>query len=281
MNMKTNMKKLSMMVVLFLTAWLQSADAQSLESRMRSFFSYHDNQAYKFVSFLAHPTYIFRSGYCEVSGDNIYITVRSANNYTRIKLHKNGTRFDNLEVIDESTLFPAFSLSNLGKDIVLDFWRSFDTKTLKWIENNFGSLNNLSCERICLAALSGLLWEYPYSNSTSSSSSSSTSSRSSSNSSSRSSANASNRDRDYYYETVLSRRKLTESDLSGKTKDELSIMRNRIYAHYGYRFRRDDLFNYFRLYSWYDPYTSDPAPLWNRFSNIERYNIDFIKKHEQ
>jgi hypothetical protein len=89
------------------------------------------------------------------------------------------------------------------------------------------------------------------------------------------------RDRDVFYETVLSRRRLNENDMYGKSKEELSIMRNRIYAHYGYRFRRDDLFNYFKIYSWYDPFTSDPGPLWNRFSDIEQYNIEFIKRHER
>ena len=289
-------KRIGVYIILCIVSF-QTVNAQSLESNMRSFFSYHDNQAYKLVGFLAHPSNSFRYGYCEVSGDNIYITVTSKNNYTKMRIHKNGKRFDNLEVLDENDFFPAFSVSNFGKDILLDFWRSFDTSTLRFIENYFGNLNHLSCEQMCLAALTGLLWEYPYSASSSSSSSysssssqasssssqssSSYSSSSSSRSSSSSNSNASNRDRDFYYENVLSRRKLTENDLYGKTKDELSIMRNRIYAHYGYRFRRDDLFNYFKIYSWYNPYTSDPAPLWNRFSDIEQYNIEFIKRHER
>lgn len=282
----------SVLVVLLCTmCCLHSAKAQSLESIIRSFFSYHDNQAYKLVGFLAHPSNSFRSGYCEVYGDNIYITVYSSSNYSKFKIHKNGSKFDKIVVIDEDDFIPAFSVANMGKDIAIDFWRSFDTATLRHIENFFGRLNNLSCEEMCLAALTGLLWEYPYSTSvssspsTSTSSSSRSSSSSSSSSSSRTSANSSSnvysRDRDVFYETVLSRRRLNENDLYGKSKEELSIMRNRIYAHYGYRFRRDDLFNYFKIYSWYDPFTSDPGPLWNRFSIIEQYNIEFIKKHEQ
>ena len=262
-------------VLVIVTFMLSCLVAQAQVTNLSSFFSYHDNQAYKLISFLAHPTNSFRSGYCEVSGEYIFLTINSTRNYTRMKIHRNGSRFDRLEFVDEDDFPPAFSVTNLGKDIAIDFWRSFDTKTLQYIENSFGRLNNLSCEQMCLAALTGLMWEYPYSISTISSSSSS------SHSSSNSSSNISSRDRDFFYETVLSSRKLTESDLFGKSKEELSIMRNRIYAHHGYRFKRDDLFNYFRIYSWYNPFTSDPAPLWNRFSETERYNIEFIKNHER
>lgn len=82
------------------------------------------------------------------------------------------------------------------------------------------------------------------------------------------------------YESVLSERKLSYSDLSNKTTKELEIMRNSIYARYGYRFKRDDLFNHFSQYSWYNPTTSDMSTVYNSMSDIEKYNIDFIKKHE-
>lgn len=82
------------------------------------------------------------------------------------------------------------------------------------------------------------------------------------------------------YDSVLSDRKLTESDLNGKTINELEVMRNSIYARYGYRFKRDDLFNHFSQYSWYNPTTSDITAVYNMTSDIEKYNIDFIKRHE-
>ena len=85
---------------------------------------------------------------------------------------------------------------------------------------------------------------------------------------------------DIGYESVLSERKLSESDLYYRTKKELEIMRNSIYARYGYRFKRDDLFNHFSQYSWYNPTTSDMLAVYNSMSDIERYNVDFIKKHE-
>lgn len=82
------------------------------------------------------------------------------------------------------------------------------------------------------------------------------------------------------YNTVLSKRKLSASDLDGKTKKELEIMRNSIYARYGYKFKREDLLNYFSQYSWYNPSTSDMASVYNQMSSIEKYNVEFIKKHE-
>ena len=82
------------------------------------------------------------------------------------------------------------------------------------------------------------------------------------------------------YESILSTRKLIESDLSSKNKKELEIMRNSIYARYGYKFKRNDLFNHFSQFSWYNPTTSDMSTVYNSMSDIEKYNIDFIKKHE-
>ena len=87
-------------------------------------------------------------------------------------------------------------------------------------------------------------------------------------------------DSDEGYNYILSSRKLTNDDLRGLTKKELEIMRNSIYARYGYRFKRDDLFNYFSQFSWYTPTTSDMALLYGQMSSIEKYNVEFIKKHE-
>ena len=82
------------------------------------------------------------------------------------------------------------------------------------------------------------------------------------------------------YEEVLSERKLVESDLEGKTKKDLEILRNSIYAKYGYKFKREDLLNYFSQFSWYNPITRDMSEVYNSMSDVEKYNIDFIKKHE-
>ena len=82
------------------------------------------------------------------------------------------------------------------------------------------------------------------------------------------------------YAEVLSERKLVDSDLDGKTKKDLEILRNSIYAKYGYKFKREDLLNYFSQFSWYNPTTRDMAEVYNSMSDVEKYNIDFIKKHE-
>lgn len=82
------------------------------------------------------------------------------------------------------------------------------------------------------------------------------------------------------YDSILSDRKLSDSDLNGKTKKELEIMRNSIYARYGYKFKREDLLNYFSQFSWYSPTTNDMAAIYNLMSDIEKYNIEFIKKYE-
>ncbi|MBO4431335.1 MAG: YARHG domain-containing protein [Bacteroidaceae bacterium] len=82
------------------------------------------------------------------------------------------------------------------------------------------------------------------------------------------------------YETMLSERKLSTDDVEGMSKKELEILRNSIYARYGYKFKRDDLFNYFSQFSWYNPYTGDMSAIYNQMSSIEKYNVEFIKKFE-
>lgn len=80
---------------------------------------------------------------------------------------------------------------------------------------------------------------------------------------------------------VLSERRLTDDDLYGMSATELSILRNTIYARHGYRFTRDDLFNYFSMFDWYTPVTSDMTTAYNSMSATERYNVDFIRRHER
>ena len=82
------------------------------------------------------------------------------------------------------------------------------------------------------------------------------------------------------YMSILSQRKLTYNDVSGKSAYELSIMRNSIYAKYCYRFKRQDLLDYFNQFDWYYPSTSDAQAAYNQMSEIERYNVNFIKRYE-
>lgn len=82
------------------------------------------------------------------------------------------------------------------------------------------------------------------------------------------------------YTEILVRR-LTDDDLNGRSKGELEIMRNYIFARHGYRFKRDDLFNQFSSYAWYKPTTSDMATVYNELSEIEKENIENILRKEK
>ena len=82
-----------------------------------------------------------------------------------------------------------------------------------------------------------------------------------------------------YPETAI--RRLTYTDIVGKSKRELRIMRNEIYAQHGYRFGKSDLRNYFNKKSWYKSSTTNGTYLYNsKFTSIERYNVKFIRKYE-
>ncbi|HZY81540.1 MAG TPA: YARHG domain-containing protein [Cyclobacteriaceae bacterium] len=70
---------------------------------------------------------------------------------------------------------------------------------------------------------------------------------------------------------------LTEQDLAGLSKDDLSIMRNEIFARHGHTFKTDKMIRYFGGKDWYHSLVDDAAPLLNKF---EKRNVDFIKKLE-
>ncbi len=75
-----------------------------------------------------------------------------------------------------------------------------------------------------------------------------------------------------------STRYLTYSDIAGKTKWQLSVMRNEIYARHGYIFRKNiDIKRHFESQSWYVPryYYVD-----HLLTDVEKYNIAFIKRYE-
>lgn len=75
--------------------------------------------------------------------------------------------------------------------------------------------------------------------------------------------------------------RLSEHDVADKSRWELEVMRNTIYARHGYRFKRDDLANHFQQFSWYHPVTGDAEAVWREFNATEQYNVTFIKSHEQ
>lgn len=81
---------------------------------------------------------------------------------------------------------------------------------------------------------------------------------------------------EYKYE-YLREREMTYADVEGKSAEELRLMRNYIFARRGYIFESDDLKEYFEQFSWYVPLYYDVTP---RLSDIEKYNVNFIKEYE-
>ena len=81
---------------------------------------------------------------------------------------------------------------------------------------------------------------------------------------------------EYKYE-YLREREMTYADVEGKSAEELRLMRNDSFARRGYSFESEDLKEYFEQFSWYVPLYYDVTP---RLSDIEKYNVNFIKEYE-
>lgn len=71
---------------------------------------------------------------------------------------------------------------------------------------------------------------------------------------------------------------ITESDLVGKTKDEVAMIRNEIYARHGYIFNTEPFKSYFESQEWYEPNENFNDSI---FSEIEKTNKDFLVKYEE
>lgn len=74
-----------------------------------------------------------------------------------------------------------------------------------------------------------------------------------------------------------SKRLLTAEDLDGMGKQELKIIRNEIFARYGYKFKTTDMQEHFSAQSWYRGSVTDVS---KRLTPIEKKNIEFIKSFE-
>lgn len=76
---------------------------------------------------------------------------------------------------------------------------------------------------------------------------------------------------------VASCRLLSDKDLKSLSKKELRLMRNEIFARYGYKFKSEDLKQHFSSKGWYTPQRSNADEF---ITDIERKNIALIKKYE-
>jgi hypothetical protein len=72
-------------------------------------------------------------------------------------------------------------------------------------------------------------------------------------------------------------RYLMYSDIVGKTKRQLKIMRNEVFMRHGYIFKTDDMRKQFSNYPCYNPTYNDVT---NMLSDIEKQNVEFIKQYE-
>jgi len=71
---------------------------------------------------------------------------------------------------------------------------------------------------------------------------------------------------------------LTKDDIKGLSKKELQIMRNEIFARYGYKFKTGGKMNkHFSKKSWYKAQNTNVD---NFLTKIEKANITFLKKQE-
>ncbi len=70
---------------------------------------------------------------------------------------------------------------------------------------------------------------------------------------------------------------ITEYDLASKSKDEIALIRNEIYARHGYIFTTDECKNYFFSKTWYSP---NPYFDESLFNPIERANKETIVNYE-
>ncbi len=73
-------------------------------------------------------------------------------------------------------------------------------------------------------------------------------------------------------------RRLTESDITPLTLEQLRLARNEVYARHGYIFKSEDLKSYFSQKSWYSPNASYDG---KTLSEVEKYNVDLIQSRER
>ena len=84
-------------------------------------------------------------------------------------------------------------------------------------------------------------------------------------------------DGDDYYDLV-GNTYLSDSDVNWRSKSELRLMRNTIYARHGRKFKSKDLQDYFNGMSWYTPKVTEISP--GSLSSIEKHNLKLIQKYE-
>lgn len=75
-----------------------------------------------------------------------------------------------------------------------------------------------------------------------------------------------------------SERTLNSRDVENLSLWDLKIMRNEIFADYGYRFKTEEMREYFSRLRWYSPRYDDVN---NMLTKTEKDNIELIKRYEE
>ena len=77
-----------------------------------------------------------------------------------------------------------------------------------------------------------------------------------------------------------SERYLSDYEVSGLNEDQLQKAINDIFARNGLIFETDRFQNYYISQSWYYGYTDNKTQIQNGFSNVEKKNIDLLRKYQ-
>lgn len=83
----------------------------------------------------------------------------------------------------------------------------------------------------------------------------------------------------YYIIPDSNTRCLSASELYGYTSEELSYIRNEIYARHGYVFKKEKYRNYFSSMPWYVP-NNNLSSSASYLNSVEKYNVELIKSLE-
>jgi len=79
----------------------------------------------------------------------------------------------------------------------------------------------------------------------------------------------------------VSEKLFKRTDISWREKSDLRLMRNEVFAKYGYIFNSKDLKEYFEMAKWYTPRYNDVNEVLKLMTETELKNIEFIKKIEK
>lgn len=82
-------------------------------------------------------------------------------------------------------------------------------------------------------------------------------------------------------EDMLSYKLLKETELMGKSKAELRVLRNSLFAKHGYVFRSKDLAEHFETQSWYQKSEKSQAEILEEMNALEKINIQIIQRLEK